>query len=288
MTIRNILIITPPQYLHSQCFYETALSFRDAFRELGQSCDVSIADKPGRTMVFGAHLLPKFGGKIDGGDYVIFNTEQVVEGSPWMTLEYLEILKSYEVWDYSPANVAALAKLGVKARHCPIGYMPCMENIAYGRSSTVRGRDIVDWKDWVSVGAGGEIDCVFYGSMNERRRKILDALKEAGVNVAEFIGYGEFRDKLIARAKVVLNIPFYESDAFEIFRVAPLLANGVCVASVNSDGFDGQMRRDMPTGEFVELVKSFLADKAGRQKYAMTCYSLFKEKTQTEILRGLM
>jgi glycosyltransferase involved in cell wall biosynthesis len=75
-----------------------------------------------------------------------------------------------------------------------------------------------------------EIDILFYGSLNERRQKILTQLEARGLKVKSVVGlYGNERDQLIARSKVVLNHHFYTSEIFEIVRVFYLLSNAVPV-----------------------------------------------------------
>jgi hypothetical protein len=43
--------------------------------------------------------------------------------------------------------------------------------------------------------------------------------------------YGDERDRLIARSRVVLNVHYYEAKVFEIVRVSYLLGNGRAVVS---------------------------------------------------------
>ncbi len=58
-----------------------------------------------------------------------------------------------------------------------------------------------------------------------------------GLNTQAVFGvYGAARDTLIARAKVVLNLHFYEASIFEIVRVSYLLANRKAVVAECHDG----------------------------------------------------
>ena len=83
-----------------------------------------------------------------------------------------------------------------------------------------------------------DIDVLFYGCMNERRSNIFYKLSQnPNINVVfKDNSFGQERDQLIARAKIVLNIHFYESKTFEIIRVSHLLANDICV--ISEDGGD--------------------------------------------------
>lgn len=77
-----------------------------------------------------------------------------------------------------------------------------------------------------------DFDVLFYGAMNERRAKVLQALKAVGLNVVTLFGsYGRERDEFIARAKRVVNVHYYPTNIFEIVRCSYLFANGKAVVS---------------------------------------------------------
>lgn len=129
-----------------------------------------------------------------------------------MTPALVDLFRRHQVWDYSQANAARYPELGLAPpRVVPIGWVPELSRIEP---------------------AAEEIDVLFYGSMNERRRAILEALTARGLRVHVAFGvYGEARDRLVARSRIVLNIHFYEAKVFEIVRVSYLLANRCCVVS---------------------------------------------------------
>jgi hypothetical protein len=82
-----------------------------------------------------------------------------------------------------------------------------------------------------------DIDVLFYGSVNERRARVIVELRNRGLNAQAVFGvYGAPRDSLIARAKVVLNLHYYDTSIFEIVRVSYLLANRKAVVSECHDG----------------------------------------------------
>ena len=73
---------------------------------------------------------------------------------------------------------------------------------------------------------------LFVGSLNDRRRQVLDALEAQGARVERLFGvYGAERDAQLARAKICLNLHFYEAKVFEVVRVSYLLANRRFVVS---------------------------------------------------------
>lgn len=213
-----VVIVSRPGYVHSEAFREIAETVVHGLRGAGHDAVFSdTAFVAGRIpIVFGANLvghtaeLPAHA--------IVYNLEQIEDGSVWMNEPYLSILRSHMVWDYSARNIAALKARGItNVHHLPIGYVRQLERI--------------------EPAAVKDIGVLFYGSMNPRRKHVINALKAAGANVVSVFGvYGHERDALIARAKIVLNIHFYESKIFEAVRVSYLLSNGVCV--VSEDGPD--------------------------------------------------
>jgi hypothetical protein len=92
--------------------------------------------------------------------------------------------------------------MGIRAAHCGIGYGPELTRIAP---------------------APEDIDVLFVGSVNERRLIVLKQLAERGVNVdARFNLYGPERDAFVARARIILNVHFYDARLFEMVRVSEM------------------------------------------------------------------
>ena len=77
------------------------------------------------------------------------------------------------------------------------------------------------------------IDLLFFGSINPRRRALLDRIEALGLQVAMFDSplYGPERDAFIAQAKAVVNMHFYPSSRFEQVRVSHCLSLGTPVIS---------------------------------------------------------
>jgi hypothetical protein len=110
--------------------------------------------------VFGAHLIDAR--EIAAGmppRSVIVNLEQMrgsrLENNP----AYVDLLTRLAVWDYSARNIAEVRALTGNARiaRLGIGYVPQMRR--------------------VSVPEAQPTDVLFYGSINERRRAVLQALQ---------------------------------------------------------------------------------------------------------------
>lgn len=127
-----IWIVSPPGYIHSCAFDEVALSLSHAFRELGYDVPIvrDIGDITDCPIVLGGNLIPHLSPVQIPSNSIIYNLEQVQVGSPWMTQDYLRLLSSYDVWDYSETNIEKLRKLGAtNVRLCEVGYMPQLTRI---------------------------------------------------------------------------------------------------------------------------------------------------------------
>lgn len=201
-----VWVVRPDDYPHSQCFAEVAES-------ISKSLDIPVwwAYPPkhmnARAIVLGAHLLPPM--FVLPHNSIIYNLEVVGDH---LMIPYLDHMRNATVWDYSLQNIERLKEYGIEAKHCPIGYHPCLEKIQDNPSK--------------------DIDVLFYGSVNQRREKIYRDLAEAGVKVQwAFNFYGKERDDLIARSRIVLNMHYYEDAPFEIVRCSYLFSNKIPVVS---------------------------------------------------------
>ena len=215
-----IFQVSPVGYPHSHAFDEVAQALHFGFAELGRTAPIvhRVEDLQGTPIVVGANLLGRFSDTksvveaLPAGT-ILYNLEQIDTESDWLTEEYLSLLRRFRVWDYSPANANRLRDLGVLVEGvCGIGYVPELSRIDQSVEE--------------------DIDVLFYGGLNPRRQKILDELKGRGLNVVVAVNcFGETRDQLVGRAKLVLNIHYYEAKVLEMVRISYLLANGQCVVS---------------------------------------------------------
>lgn len=253
-------------YVHNQCFIDQAVPLQAALRELGHEAPISnMPDPTRRNIVLGGHLLQA----IPECDCVIWNLEQVQEDSPWFTPGYLALLRAKPVWDYSVRNVEELARLGIEARLLPVGYHTCMRSIVQAEPP--------------------EYDVLHYGSMNDRRKVVLEQLSDRGVKVAHAFGvYGKERDALIAKSKLVLNISYYESKIFNITRCSTLFANSVPVVSETGPGSEafhetgGFVEYDGLVGRCVALLSSGSAEVGARG------FNIFSQQFQAAYLEAVL
>jgi hypothetical protein len=272
----TICIVQPPGYVHSEAFREVGESLVHGLRRLGHDAMLSNqASHPGRRpIVLGSNLLSTYPMALPH-DAILYNLEQIDPASPWLSPQLLDLFRRYELWDYSERNAAQYPSLGLASpRVVPIGYVPELVRIAPATEE--------------------DIDVLFYGSMNERRRAAIEALRGRGLCVKTAFGaYGEARDRLIARSKLVLNVHYYEAKVFEIVRISYLLANGRCV--VSERGADPAEERDFAEGvafaeygDLAETCARLAADPGARSRISAAGRAIMARRDVTDHLRGAL
>ena len=271
----SVWIVSPAGYSHSRCFEEVALSLHEAFAALGYHAP--IVTKPehvtGTTLVLGCNLLAALKQRLPER-FILYNLEQISRDSAWLSAEYVRLLRGHRVWDYSPHNVRALSELGIQAVLCEIGYMPGLSRLP--------------------LSSEPDIDVLFVGSMNERRERVLRLLAAAGKRVhVGFDVYGSERDALYARAKLVLNVHYYEAKVLEIVRVSYLLANRVCVVSETGQDLDleGELSDAMafaPYEQLAERCLELLDDDTQRRAISERGFERFSTRSQVPRLAAAL
>lgn len=140
---------------------------------------------------------------------IVYNFEQM-RGVPSndMNPGIVFAAQNFEIWDYSDSNLDTWRSLGVKSpKHVPVAYAPVLSRIPNEGNQ--------------------EIDVLIYGLSCQKRASVFHRLSTNGIKVAFASGvYGELRDLLISRSKLVANINLYDhSRIFEVVRCSYLLAN---------------------------------------------------------------
>ncbi len=246
----TVWIVSPKGYIHSQGFESTALTIAATIRDMGYECGIAITPDAclGRTIILGGHLLQE--SDPIPNNAIIYNLEQLPNN---VSAHYLSLMQTHETWDYSKINIAWLKIQGITATHVPVGYHRILEDLPAQEDKT--------------------IPILFYGCINERRKRILDEVGATSV----FGVFGAELKALIAKSKIVLNVHYYENKIFEITRCGYLFANKVCVVSEN--GLEG----DYPTGGFcpmeriAEWCDAMLRNDALRERVALAGYEEFKK-----------
>lgn len=219
----NIALIPPQGFpLGSESMRDVAEALLETMKFNGHATMLSNAIQPGKmNVVLGWHLTPNH--TIPDGS-IVYNLEQLIGWDKWHPTETTlvarlnDLQKRCTIWDYSKQNIELLKGGGVQdVVHVPIGYAPCLARI---QNHPIEDRDI---------------DVLFYGSLNDRRKRIIQELLDAGISVMTLTDtYGWKRDALIARSKIVLNWHFYEGGSLELPRILYLMANNKCVVSEES------------------------------------------------------
>jgi hypothetical protein len=273
----NVCIVYPPNYIHVFAFLEIAESIHFALLELGHQSSLQFRkiEKDAVNIVFGCHLLePELIHKIPKNT-IFVNTEQIHNlENDWVKTLILWA-RQYEIWDYSERNIIILNRLDIfTVKHLKLGFQ----------------KELVRIKKSLSP----DIDILFYGSINERRSKIIDNLNLLGLNVRTLFGvYGEKRDELIARSKIVLNLHFYDSQIFEIVRVFYLLTNSIAVVGEvnNSTSIDDTFRAAIcsaPYEQIVETCQKVIKDDSIRNQISSNGFKLFSKYPQSEYIKFLI
>lgn len=200
---------------------------------------------------------------------ILFNLEQLTAGSPWLTPGYVAHLRRHRIWDYSHANLSALSALGIAARNVPLGYSERLARI---------------------VPESELHDVLFYGLVNERRAAVLNDLRAYGLKVKVLQDvHGAARDAEIAKARIVLNLHYYDSRVFEAARVFYLLSNRRFVVSEN--GADHRDETQWKEGlvfaddsRIVDVCMDYLERPEDRRVIAERGFELIRARPMAQIL----
>lgn len=179
--------------------------------ELGHEVSRSLNkyDSSATNIIFGAQVLPIDFMKQFSSDTIVYNFEQLrgLQKSE-IRSEVHFCSEHFHIWEYSRFNLDSWNMLGVDSpKLVPVGYAPILTRIP---KASIQ-----------------DIDILIYGMTGDKRLNAFHGLSSAGLKVIFASGvYGELRDMLIARSKIILNINLYNfAQIFEIVRVSYLLAN---------------------------------------------------------------
>jgi hypothetical protein len=272
--VYSIWIVTPEAYPFSRCFEDLAFALQCGFRNLGFRVPVVIRPElaEGTVIVLGSHLISRINQNSLPQRMVLFNLEQVYADSPWMTPEYIQVATTHLLWDYSRSNVLKWEEIGVQCNGvCEVGFVQELERI-----QSLATRDV---------------DVTFIGSLNDRRKAVLDELNNQNINVYWlFDVWGQQRDDVIGRSKILLNLHMYDAHVFEIVRVSYLLANACCV--VSETGVDIETEESLAPGiafsrhdQLVSKCIELLANDREQARLRVDGRSLIAQRDQTQMLK---
>ena len=221
----RLVLVRPPLWPHAAAVAEVMELLVHGLCALGIRADAGENEvcAGAVNIFFMAHVMAARDAAALPPNSVIYNFEQVGGTIDLLTPAFRAAVARCRVWDYSARNLRLLAPLlGHDRRQVvPLGYAPALSRI---QRAPVQ-----------------DIDVLFYGAVNERRRDILLELQQSGLRVQAAFGvYGAERDALTARAKVVLNMHAQPTRVLEVVRISYLLANRKAVVSE----LDGETEAD--------------------------------------------
>ena len=205
-----IVNLTYDNWIYRHTTDDIALPLYYSLRRMGYRVEIftNTLSSRGVNIIFGLQDRPDFELSSIPGNSILYNFEQIKPDSKGARPHYIEALRRFQVWEYSLPNLKILRRVFglTNIIYFPFGYCPEMTRLA---------------PDYPA-----DIDVLLYGSLNERRMKIIHELQAAGVKaLAVAKAFGLERDFLIARSKVILNVHYYVPGIQEIVRLGYLWAN---------------------------------------------------------------
>lgn len=159
--------------------------------------------------------------KNPGRKIIVYNMEQLYRGSYWVNESTMHwYLTADEVWDYDTENILFFNQHGIKASYHPMEYN---DALLYNMPPVEK-----------------DIDVLFYGSLTDRRMKILQNwISMSMYHATTIMATGIKEDKLIdfiRRSKIILNLHAFQGLARqEQVRMFVPVINGACVVSEMSN-----------------------------------------------------
>ena len=226
------MILGRDVHLHAACFDEISAAVDQL---------LITANDP-RNVVFNAHAFPD---RVPPGA-IIYNLENVdvqVSGNAF---------PEHEVWDFAERNAARWRGPRRAVHHVPAGHHSSMERF-----------QPLPWNE-------RDIDVFFTGCMNTRRQRVLDTLTRHGLKTMTLSTvYGPERDKILARAKLAINMLYYEDGTFAILRTAHYAANSIsAVSEIANEAPAWVYPAPVPYEQLVDSCRALLED--GEEKSLST------------------
>lgn len=168
------------------------------------------------------------------GQYIAYQLEQSVS-SRWFTDDYLARLEnSLAIFDYSLKNIAFLQDKGLSYRqiyHLPVGFLP---------------RALAD-------SVPETVDVLFYGDINNDRRRayVAELKKHFSVKIINNL-FGDALYAEMSKAKVIVNIHYYEGALLETTRIYECLSQNKIIVSEESADMDEHSAL-LPLVDFVSI-----------------------------------
>ena len=209
-------------------------------------------------------------------NFVAFQMEQSINPR-WFTPEYFAILdRAMAVFDYSLTNIDYLLQHGVPYQK--LFYMPVSSYDSYAEHLELGGYNLR------ALESEEPIDVLFYGDPNcERRQNYLRQLSQRfNVHIASEV-FGQDLTRLVMRAKLIVNIHYYEDALLETTRLYETLSLGTPIVSETSSDIQhhamlAEVIDFSPVGDIdamADKIERLLSDDAlyGRRRQAIAAFT---------------
>lgn len=245
--LRKFSILTP---LHSM---PLALMLKDSLYKVGLACEVTSNEEEFASIsknTIPIVLAPQIFKKLPT-QFIAFQLEQ--KESSWFNSEYFDLLKNATfVFEFAENNLNYLLERGISFSR--LYYLPITpSNFLFSKSI-----------HQVSC----KYDLVFYGCLNERRKKILEELKKHFSVLVVTDCFGEDLHKKLYSAKLVINIHYYPNAELESTRLIEALGLGLSVVSEDTQSKEDLFFKDVVTfakkddiGDLITKIKESLKNK---------------------------
>jgi len=277
----NLVRIVPDNgfYIHASVFHEIEAAVFFTLKSLGYDVTNSVNEfaTDRRNIVFGMHHCPVDVVRHDvPKDTIVYSLEQMRDRPE--CLRWCRKYRDLEVWDYSMRNVSVLKKAGVEnIKHCKIGYVP---EISYFERNKPEDRDI---------------DILAYMSPSPRRMHIMEQFaNDKNINFVSVQSvYGDERDDLIKRSKLVINLHNHDNKIFEMVRVTHLIQNKIpvlCEREPNTD-FPDYMEGTVFTSnydKFIDKAYNLLKKPEKLDAQAEKGLDIFKKSPMTNFIQEVL
>lgn len=146
--------------------------------------------------------------------FIVYNFEQLTTKKIWGDNFFEKCKLAEKILDYSLENIKVFNSKNLSAYHVPFGWTPILESNIFVDNNMKN------------------IDLIFLGSINKRRKRILN---KYNVYYRDKI-FNESYNELLRKSKFSLNIHYYEGESIlEVTRIIPLICNYVQVISERSN-----------------------------------------------------
>lgn len=180
--------------------------------------------------------------------YFVYQLEPMGSSSHYNRGHLQKLDRASGIFDYSACNIEFMARAGFDNTKMKLENICPTWSISPEKFPSYEDRDI---------------DVLFYGWMrSKRRREAIEFLRQRlDVNVVESV-FGEDMDRIIARAKVVINVHFDPNSPLEQVRLAQVFAQGTPVVSEWApdlgDWTHSGSLQTVPVGDWFEMAERSL------------------------------